>query len=114
MKDKEDGISYQTEHHVHNKDQSLSTDHSFPEVPWTTHLSHKLDEEHSTTIRVNDLHDTDDLIRELDVDDGGVDDRNDAISVRNETTGNSSNQVGSRVGDDTGDTTASMRHLPEG
>jgi len=63
-------VDKDTKEHVEEEDKRLSNDHGLPEIPGTTHLSHEFDEEHGTTITVNDLHHTDDLVGEWDVNKG--------------------------------------------
>lgn len=47
-----------TKEHVDEVDENVSDEHSLPEVPWVAHLSEKIEEEHSASVRVDDAVDS--------------------------------------------------------
>ncbi len=57
-------INEDTKQHVTKIDECLSTDHTLPKVERSPHLRHELDEQRGTTIRVNSLHQSNDLTLE--------------------------------------------------
>jgi hypothetical protein len=48
----------QSEEHVNDIDEDISADHALPEVPRVTHLGQKVEEEHGSTVSVDDGIDT--------------------------------------------------------
>ena len=58
------GVVEQAEEQVAAEDEGLGAEHAFPEVVGATHLGHELDEEHGAAVRVDGLHEADELALE--------------------------------------------------
>lgn len=52
------GVLEQSEEHVGDIDEDISAEHALPEIPWVAHLGQEVEEEHGTTVGVDDGVDT--------------------------------------------------------
>ena len=62
-----ESINVDAEEEVDNIDEGVSYDESLPEVPGLAHFGHELAEKHGSTVRIDCLHEADDLTAERNV-----------------------------------------------
>lgn len=59
------GVDNQAKDDIAEEDKDFCTDHALPEIEWSPHLSHELTEKGGASIRENGLHQTVNIINEI-------------------------------------------------
>lgn len=59
-----EGVDIEPKHDIEEEDEKLGAKHAFPEIPRTFHLGHEFAEKHGTTIGIDRLHQSNNLLLE--------------------------------------------------